>query len=170
MSFRIFVAGAPKFNYIKDKLPDGEVFEAVKVIKAFTSADPTLGGAAGAASDIILPDITDVYSNIATKEFAHLLNNAVCFLAMQPAADQGWIAVSATETHTFWADTVRFVKYTFTPGDNPGAEFLKKVAPALKDTSMDTWGVLLGMATALTKYNSYISSDQIPMVNIQLTK
>ena len=36
MSFRIFAAGVPKFNYIKDKLPDGEVFEAVKVIHAFT--------------------------------------------------------------------------------------------------------------------------------------
>ena len=170
MSFRIFVAGAPKFNYIKDKLPDGEVFEAVKVITAFTSADPSLAGAGGAASDIILPDITDVYSNIATKEFAHLLNNAVCYLAMQPAASDGWIAVSATEKNTVWADTVRFIKYTFSPGDNPGAEFIKKLAPALADTDMDNWGVLLAIATALTKYSNKIGPDQVPMVNIQLTK
>ena len=101
MSFRIFSAGVPSFNYIKDKLPDGEVFDAVKIIHAFTSADPTLSGARGAASDIILPDITDVMRNIAGMQFAHLLNNAVCYLAMQPTAKQGWISVSATEKKHF---------------------------------------------------------------------
>lgn len=170
MSFRIFSAGVPKFNYIKNTLPDGEVFEAVKIIHAFTTADPTLGGAAGASSDIILPDVTDVMKNIAGMEFAHLLNNAVCSLAMQPSTTNGWIAVSATETHTFWPDTMRFVKYTFSPGDNPGAEFMRKLAPALKDTSMDNFGVLLGLAMALTKYYNHIDADQTPMINIQLTK
>lgn len=170
MSFRIFSAGVPKFNYVKDKLPDGEVFDAVKIIHAFTTADPTLGGAAGAASDIILPDITDVMRNIAGMQFAHLLNNAVCYLAMQPTANQGWISVSATEKNTFWADTVRLAKYTFSPGDNPGAEFMKKVTPVLKDTSMDNFGVLFGLATALTKYYNSIDANQTPMINIQLTK
>ena len=170
MSFRIFSAGAPKFNYIKEKLSDGEVFDAVKVIHAFTTADPTLGGAAGIGSDIILPDITDVVKNMAGMEFAHLLNNAVCSLAMQPAASSGWISVAATETRTFWTDTVKFFKYTFSPGDDPGAEFMRKLAPALKDTSMDNFGVLLGIAMALTKYYNHIDSNQTPMINIQLTK
>lgn len=170
MSFRIFSAGVPNFNYIKEKLPDGEVFEAVKVIHAFTTANPTLGGGAGIASDIILPDITDVMKNIAGMHFAHHLNNAVCYLAMQPGAQQGWISVSATEKNTFWTDTMRVIKYTFSPGTNPGAEFMKKLAPALKDTSMDNFGVLFALATALSKYYQRIDSNQVPMINIQLTK
>jgi hypothetical protein len=170
MSFRIFAAGVPKFNYIKDKLPDGEVFEAVKVIHAFTTMDPSFAGAGGASSDIILPDITDVVKNIAGMQFAHLLNNAVCCLAMQPAAQSGWISVAATEKNTLWADTVRHVKYNFSPGVNPGAEFMKKVSPALKDTSMDNFGVLFGLASACTKYYNSIDDKQVPMLNIQLTK
>jgi len=170
MSFRIFAAGVPKFNYIKDKLPDGEVFEAVKVIHAFTSADPSFAGAGGVTSDIILPDITDVVKNIAGMQFAHLLNNAVCYLAMQPSASSGWISVAATEKNILWTDTVRHIKYNFTPGDNPGAEFMKKLSPALKDTNMDNFGVLYGIAMAVTKYYNIIGDQQVPMINIQLTK
>lgn len=170
MSFRIFSAGTPRFNYIKDKLPDGETFEAVKVIHAFTTANPTLAGAGGAASDIVLPDVTDVMKNIAGMEFAHLLNSAVCGLAMQPAAQSGWISVSATEKRVLWTDTVKFIKYNFSPGDNPGVEFMRKLTPALKDTSMDNFGVLYALATALTKYYYHIDSNQVPMINIQLTK
>ena len=88
----------------------------------------------GGAVDYVAPGITDLMLSLATKEMLHNISNAVCFLAMNSNTSDGWIYVNATEKNTLWADTVRSATYNFLPGNSPGAEFIRKIGPCLKDT------------------------------------
>ena len=107
---------------------------------------------------------------MATMEFLHTLNNAVCFLAMRSGASDGWISVSCSESHVLWPDTKSFARYNFSPGDDPGAEFIKTIGPGLKATSMDNWGVLAALSIVLSKYSNQIGEDARPMINIMLDR
>jgi hypothetical protein len=107
---------------------------------------------------------------VACYEFLHLLQTSVDLLAMCSSASEGWISVSSTNKHLLWVDTVRFAKYGFSPGTNPGAEFVKAITQSLKDTGLNTWGVLRGLTTVLTKFHSKIGDSTKPAINISLTK
>jgi hypothetical protein len=105
---------------------------------------------------------------LATREMLHNLSNAVCFLAMKNTSD-GWIYVNATEKNTLWADTCRSATYKFSPGDSPGAEFVKKIGPCLKDTDLDNFGVLQHLSIALSRYSNHIDDSATPKISISLT-
>jgi len=106
--------------------------------------------------------------SMATQEFLHLLNDSVCFLAMCSGASDGWISVAGSESHLLWPDTKSFARYNFSPGDDPGAEFIKTIAPGLKETSLNTWGVLAALSIVLSKFSSAIGDDATPIINIFL--
>ena len=71
----------------------------------------------------------------------------------------GWISLSCSESHVLWPDTKSFARYNFSPGDDPGAEFMKAIGPGLKATSMDNWGVLAALSIVLAKYSNQIGED-----------
>lgn len=171
MSFRIFAAGSRKFNFIQDNCIDGDDVSMLELANKLASLEPTKMGAITTGADTALPSkgIIDLMQTMATIEFLHLLSSTVTFLAMCTGAD-GWIGVSARETSYVWPDTVATTKYRFYPGDNPGKEFIKKIAPVLKKTSMDNWGTIRMLAIVLAKYANHIDESARPIINIQLTK
>jgi hypothetical protein len=171
MSFRIFASGTNDFHFSKDDCIDDSDLDMVDLLGKLQSMEPTWMGAGATAVDIAQPSagIIDLMKTMATMEFLHLLSNAVCFLAMKGGAANGWIFVAARETHLLWPDTGGNGKYRFYPGDSPGAEFMKKVGPALKEADMATWGVLRMLALVLARFDNHISGSATPMINIQLT-
>ncbi len=174
MSFEISASGTNNFYLKKKGCEDGSTFNLIKVIAIMTSLDLTSTGrtaisGTGGAIDYFGKGITDLMIAHATREMLHNLSNAVCFLAMNPNSGDGWIYIDATETHTFWEDTRRLAKYNFSPGDSPGAEFIKTIGRALKDTGLDNFGVLQQLAFALSRFENKIDDSMIPQINIALT-
>jgi|SRR5258707_10127224 len=170
MSFNVFAAGTDHFHYQKDGFIDGDTFTPLKVVAALRTMEPTKLGAADAYIGYKTPGITDLIETMATIEFLHMLDNAVCFLAMCSEASDGWISVSTTKSHVLWPDTKGFAKYSFSPGDSPGAEFIQTIGKSLKDTDMDNWGVLAALSIVLSKFSDHIGEDARPMINISLDK
>ena len=172
MSFRIFAAGSDNFHYEKDGNIDKDTFETIKVLAILQSMEPTKAGAGQAAAEYVLPSagITDLMEAMAAREFLHNLGNAVSFLAMCSGASDGWISVSARKSHILWPDTMGIARYNFSPGDDPGSEFIRLIAPPLKTTDMNNWGVLLVLSNVLAKFSQHIGESATPMINIQLSK
>jgi hypothetical protein len=75
---------------------------------------------------------------------------------MNSQASNGWISVAARESHLLWPDTGAYAEYKFYPGDSPGAEFIKKIGPALKEANLATWGVLRMLALVIAKFENHI--------------
>lgn len=170
MGFSIFASGTDNFHFSKDDCIDDSDIDMVDLISKFQGMEPTWMGAGATAVDIVQPSagIIDLMQTMATMEFLHLLSNAVCFLAMKQRASTGWIFVAARETHVLWPDTGGNAKYKFYPGDSPGTEFVKKIAPALKEADMANWGVLRMLALVLAKFDNHIADSARPMINIEL--
>ncbi len=170
MGFSIFASGTNKFHYSKDDCIDSGDIDMVDLISKFQGMEPTWMGAGEVAVDIAQPSagIIDLMQSMATTEFMHLLSNAVCFLAMKQGASNGSIFVAAREEHLLWPDTGANAKYKFQPGDSPGTEFIKKIAPALKEADMANWDVLRMLALVLAKFDNHISDSATPMINIEL--
>jgi hypothetical protein len=174
MSFDIFAAGTDNFHYKRNGCEDGSTFEAMKIITILQSLDVSSMAhlaitGTGGVIDYKAPGITDLLIAHAEREMLHNLSNAVCFLAMNPNSSDGWIYVNATETHTFWADTARAAKYSFSPGDSPGAEFVSSIVNCLKDTDLTNFGVLQHMAVVLTRFSQHIDETMPPKISITLT-
>ncbi len=171
MSFRIFASGSPDFHFEKPDCLDDSAFDTIDLLAKLQTMEPTWMGAGATAIDIAQPSagIVDLMKTMATMEFLHNLSNAVCFLAMCSGSANGWISVSAVQTHLMWPDTGDCKTYRFDPGDSPGSEFIKKIAPALKKADMANWGVLRMMGLVLAKYSSKIGENATPIINIQLT-
>ena len=172
MGFDIFATGASNFHYKRNGCEDGSTFEFIKVVTILQGLDVTSTGkgaisATGGAIDYVALGITDLMISLATTEMLHNLSNAVCFLAMN--SSDGWIYVHATETNTFWEDTVRFSKYRFLPGDSPGAEFISTIGRSLKDTGLDNFGVLQHLSIVLSRFSNHIEDSMSPKINITLT-
>jgi hypothetical protein len=170
VSFNVFASGSGNFHYQKDNFIDGGDFVPIKVVSALMTMEPSASGAVSTYIGYKQPGITDLMETMATMEFLHTLNDAVCFLVMCSGASDGWISVSCSESHLLWPDTKSFAKYGFSPGDDPGAEFIKVIAPGLKQTSMDNWGVLAALSIVLAKYWNQIGEDARPMLNIMLDR
>lgn len=174
MSFDIFAAGTDKFHYERNGCEDGSTFEFIKVVTILQGLDvSSIGKGAisgtGGAIDYAAPGITDVMIALATQEMLHNLSNAVCFLAMNSNSSDGWIYVHATETNTFWVDTVRSGTYRFSPGDSPGAEFVSAIGRCLKDTGLDNFGVLQLLSIVLSRFSNHIDDSMTPKISISLT-
>jgi hypothetical protein len=172
MGFRIFAAGTDDFHYENPNFVDKSDFDMVQTIAKLQGLDGTAMGVVATGVDFVQPSagITDLMDTIATTEFLHNLSNAACFLAMCSGAAEGWISVSARETHYLWPDTAGFARYRFSPGESPGSEFLTRVGPVLRNTGMANWGVLLALGNVLGSYSNRIGLSGTPMINIQLTK
>lgn len=170
MGFNIFAAGNKNFQYTRDNCLDDSSFKPIELLGKLQSMEPTKVGAVTTGIDVALPSagVIDGMKAIATMQFLHLLNTTVSMLAMHPKARDGWIFVSARESHMLWPDTGGNGEYRFKPGNSPGHEFMKKIGPALKEADMANWGVLRELVLCLSKYERHVGSS-IPCINIQLS-
>ena len=166
-----FRFGLAQFRLQRDNNIDGDDFTAATVLSAFQTTAPNAPSVAADAIVAALPSagVADGVAAIARIEFVHLIDLAVSSLAMK-ASDGAWLFVSCRKTHVLWPDTMASAKYTFDPGDSPGAEFFRAIRPALAATDFDTWGTLGALAQVLGRYDNYLDGDTNPRLNIQLTR
>lgn len=171
MSFRIFASGSDNFHFTRDNCIDQDDIDMVDLISKFQGMEPTWMGALQTGVDVVQPSagVIDLMTTMATMEFLHNLSNVVSFLAMKPRASEGWIFVAARESHIMWPDTGGNGKYEFSPGVNPGTEFIKAIGPALKAADMANWGVLRMLAITLARFESHVSDSTRPIINFQLS-
>ena len=170
MSFRIFAAGSDHFHYETSNNYDGSEFDAALVISKLMTASPDAVGALGAGVDIYGPSVSivDAANALARIEMIHLLNTTVSSIAMRPT-DGGSLFVSCRTTHALWPDTLAAGNYTFSPGDSPGYEFFRTIKPALVETDLDTWGVLLALVRVMAKFDEKLGDSTTPRLLVQIT-
>lgn len=173
MGFDVFASGSGGFHYKKDGFIDGDDFDTLKILGEALSTEPTkLGVVDAARGHYLSKDMSDLASVLAKREFLHALTDTVDLLAVRGGSGDAFIALTAKQTHALWADTLRFAKYAFDPGDSPGAEFIKAIAKNLDDTDLKTWGVLMALTIVLSKFLDHLNScdASVPtMINIFLT-
>jgi hypothetical protein len=174
MGFDIFAAGTGTFHYSRKGCEDGSGFELIKMVSALQSLDAksinhfNISGK-GAEIDIAAPGIADLEISLAKIEMLHNLSNAVCLLAMNPNASEGWIALNATEINWFSPNKARGATYTFSTDGSPAADLISAIGPCLTDTNMTNFGVLMQLSVALTKYVNAIDDSTAPKISISLT-
>jgi len=167
MGFDVFASGEG-FHYQKNGFFDGDDFTPIKVINELMTMDVSKAGVITAGIGLVQPDRTDLSESLATREFLHMLNDSVSFLAMCAGSANGRIMVSSSQPHMVWPTTKSFAIYNFQPGDDPGAEFIRMIAPGLKDTGMNTYGVLAALTIVLSKFWDHIGTGGTPRINISL--
>jgi hypothetical protein len=178
MGFSMFAVGNDAFRYDRDNIIDGDDFDSIKILAVLQSIEPVKDYHApinmsfvGAATEHFQPsaDMIDLAGGIAVMEFLHMLKNSLDLLAMCDS-ENGFIALSAKQTHTFWADDVRFVKFYFCNSADPGTDFVRTIKSALTDTGMNNWGVLRALAGVLNSFYEHIGQSGTPKICIYLTK
>ena len=174
MGFDIFAAGTNNFHYKKDGCEDGSTLELMKIISALQSIDAKSLEhfnitSTGANIDIEAPGITDLMISLAQREMLHNISNAVCLLAMNPNASDGWIYVNATQVNLILPNKMGAAKYGFSPGDSPAAEFVSTIKHCLIETDMTNFGVLMQLSSVLTRFVNNIDDSITPKISITLT-
>ncbi len=171
MSFDVFASGSG-FHYQHDKFFDGDGFDTLQILSDALSMEPTKLGAVDAArSHFLSVDMTNAAPLLAKREYVHALTETVDLLALRAGSADAFIAVTAKQSRALWADTIRFARYGFNPGDSPGAEFIRAIDKSLGDTGLKTWGVLMALTIVLSKFLDYLNSRDasLPaMINISL--
>jgi len=190
MSFRTFAAGRPSFHYHRDDNVEGDEFNALKLLATLASLGPgrkemipgsalwtagtALGSRAISAGGSLLPsaDTADGAMALASREFLEMLVNTVSLLAISPGAGgDAKIAVTSRNHHPLWPTTVGFAMYNFVPGDDPGTEFVRAIAPSLEKTGLHRWGVLRSLVLVLSEYSNKIAgTNTTPFISIELDK
>jgi hypothetical protein len=174
MGFDIFAAGVNNFQYKRDGCEDGSTFEVMKVITCLQSLDVQSFAHAGitgtgAVIDYAAPGITDLMISLATTEMLHNLSNAVCLLAMNPNASDGWIKVNAFQVNLILPNKSCGASYRFSPGDSPAAEFVSAIKNCLILTDLTNFGVLQHLSVILTRFEQHIDDTMTPKISITLT-
>ncbi|MGP0019938.1 MAG: hypothetical protein ACLPHP_15310 [Candidatus Sulfotelmatobacter sp.] len=173
MSFDVFASGSGGFHYQRDRVVDGDDFDALKIASELQAMDPTKLGAADAVRGHFLSkDMTDAISAIAQREFLYSLNEQVDLLSIRGGAADRVITVTAKQKHAVWPDTIRYAEYAFNPGNSPGTEFVRVIAQSLDDTGLKTWGVLMALTIVLSKFSEHLDScdaSVLTKINIFLT-
>jgi hypothetical protein len=176
MSFNIFVSGNagtyenPRmFNYKKKDQPDDDSFDLMIITsKLMSMVDPKT--AAMVVADIPMPNVYEAVQGIGRMVSLKDLNDSLTFLTMHAGA-YGSIMVSCEEENLLWTNTVKLAIYNLSPKvRNPGADFITRIAPVLKETGLDTYGVLQEMSQAIYKYQKQVSKSLGVRLNIYLTK
>ena len=171
MSFRIYAAGTRGFRYSRDGCPDEDIFQAAAVISAINSSGPSVGGVIDGIRDYQGgSDVLDQTRSLGRAAFAYLLQSAVDSLALCPGAAQGWISVYSVNTHIFWPDTNHHMTFRFDSSDSPGADFVRSIVPGLVTTDFNNYGTFRAMALAVSRYNTHIGMEGVPILRLELSR
>lgn len=168
MSFKINANGTKGFHYARAENPDENLFTAADIISAMGSVSgPNLKGLDGGVADYFSPSIDgttrDAISSYAKLGFTYALTTAVNRLAAFRFAARGSIGVSVTRSKLL-GDKMEFARYTFTPGIQPGLEFVRTIAPTLETTGLNHYGSLRALTDILNKYYAFLDDEKDPPV------
>ncbi|MEP6849920.1 MAG: hypothetical protein ABI999_13770 [Acidobacteriota bacterium] len=173
MSFKINANGTKGFHYARAENPDENLFITADIISAMGSVSgPNLKGLGGGGADYVLPSIDgttrDAISSYAKLGFTYALTTAVNRLAAFRSAAQGSIAVSATQSKLL-GDKMGFARYAFSPGIQPGLEFVQIIAPTLETTGLNHYGSLRALTDILNKYYDFLDDEKDrPVILIEI--
>ncbi|HRH42128.1 MAG TPA: hypothetical protein PKY82_10820 [Pyrinomonadaceae bacterium] len=178
MSFSIWASGVANgkpFHYYREDCIDGDDFIIANLINDLQNMSPSSIGLAQAAVEKVIPNFYsggDSYAmgTLVFLELLGVLKNQIDSLAMCDNAANGRISVFTKQKHTFWADDLGNGTYYFSPGNDPGTEFVKAIGACLEKTDMNNWGVLRAMIIVLTLYSDAVGQSGKPMLTIQLEK
>ena len=170
MSFKVFAFGAPNFHYLKQECLDESDLDTIKFLYDLSSFSPPYKGAAiQYVGDNIIPQkgVADIAANIGYMELSHLLCECIDFLAIQ--ADQAsCISVYTQNPHFLWTTTNSYGEYRFSPGDNPGLEFIKAIYKGIKNNDMLSLGVIKQIIAVIASYGDYCQNLNEKSNNIRL--
>jgi hypothetical protein len=178
MGFNIFVSGLTgntegggrgHFHYSKDNCLDRGDFDPPAILSMVPSSPDASGVAekiAGSPESHLTDGVINGMSKIAEIELAHMVRTGVDLLAMHGSG--GEISVYCVQKSWYWADTNSYVSFKFSSSNDPGRDFLKKIAPGLVKTELNNFGVLAQIAIVLSKYDSALPGSASPHLNISL--
>ena len=188
MSFNISARGIGQigrdkkfFQYDMPDCIDGDEFEAIQIIHDASKIKPSLDGLKDAAKDEIknrikdklfpTPSIIEMAEKLGETVLVEALKTQVTLLAMHDIYSrntQAYIFLTARESRIL-ADGYENVRYVFNRHE-PGLQFIKTVAPALEETNLNNYGVLVQLIRVLVNYDEMISRDQTPQIMIEIWK
>lgn len=176
MSFKIMASGSENFHYREHEIVEQGDFELISAINDMGSTKPAKEEMIKAAIGKILPSAPspplaiEAVGVLGMTVYALLLAQMMDLLAGRGADDKS-VSVGTREANKLWADTVGFSKYSFTPGIEPGVEFLRAIYPILEKTSLNNWSVLMMLSIILGKYDDHlVESGGTPNILIQINK
>ena len=183
MSFNIFVSGTTgnregggrgHFHYSKDDCLDGDDFEPPALLSLLPGSPDAAGVAKKIAEEVAGTPASHLGSatvggmtKIAEMQTAHLVRTTVDLLAMHGSG--GEISVYCLQESWYWANSSSFVAFKIGSSSDPGRDFLRKIGPGLVKTELNSFGVLLQIAIALSKYDQALPGSASPLVSIELT-
>ncbi len=193
MSFNISARGVGHigrdkkfFQYDQRECIDGDDFETMQLVADISKIKPTIEGIKDAVKDKIkdeakdklkekffpTPSIIDATSALGRMILIRTLVTQIAFLAMHSIYSrkhEAYIFITARKSNLLFPDDYEVAKYIFDRHD-PGTEFIKKIAPALKKTDMNNYGVLREFISVFKNYDEMISRNQTPQLMIEVWK
>lgn len=174
MSFDIHASRTSGFRHKDSNCADGDVFEAHNIMSALWTMGSSLVGVGEGIAEYALPNEGEgIQNSLATIALAKL-HDALQMLSGCPNNLLEKITVTAVQTHRFWPDTSEHAEYAFPSVDNPGAEFMETIRPALEATDLQNYGVLMKLANVLALYAAKVGApapqaEVLIFLNITLT-
>lgn len=142
------------YHYSKKNCLDKDDFDPPAVLSAIPDS-PDLAGVAtkavGSPESHIGGATVKAAMQVAEIIFARQIVQEVNWLATR--GESGTISVYCHQKKWYWADVNSFVICHFF-GANPGKEFLKSIAPGLKKTELNNFGVLAQIAIVVSDYHN----------------
>ena len=166
MGFNVFASGVGKFHYSKDNCIDLIDFDPPTLL-ALVPSSPSWGGVAktllGTPESQLQSATVKAWSKMGEIVFVHNITDGIELLSM---SGSGKITLRCDEENLLLPNTSGFVIFDFAASSNPGSDFIKAIAPVLKKTGLNNFGVLLQISIVLSKFQSSLPSSTPPYLNI----
>ena len=156
MSFKILANGYPDYQ---DALPksheEAEDLDKAVFLESIMSMEPNMMAVLKGTAEAAVPSLSliDLVKTYAYNELSHLLCEPIDEIG--GLGGDKVIHVSSSTNNSLWPNTLSYARYDFDPGDCPGAEFIRKIFPGLKNTGFATSGVILQIIRVIIDYKSY---------------
>ncbi|MCU0910715.1 MAG: hypothetical protein MUE98_05025 [Rhodobacteraceae bacterium] len=161
MSFRIYASGTGGFQYDRNGVDFGDVYEFADGLSRMYSVTGGAssffrGEATSAVHDRVVGSTALQRALSAMGELvgANLLREMVTLLAVYRTPTT--IGVHARRESLTWADATGFGEVTLRSDERePAVAFFRAVSPALLAAEMNTFGVLAAMARVMSDFTSH---------------
>lgn len=143
MTIRVFASGTPGFQYLRDEVTIGDIYDASDVAKLMATP---LQALEDTLKDQAVDQITVDPMRIALEGYgqitgAHILEIGIAAALLKMSPIQVFVAVR--QEHTLWPTTSHNVLMRMSTDSGCGARALfRRLSPALEDTDMDGYGAL----------------------------
>lgn len=191
MSFNISARGVgysrKSFFYEMSDCIDGDDFEAIQAASDISKLKPSLDGVKDAVKDkakgelknrikdkfFPTPTIIDMVAGMGSMVLIELLINQVDLLAAKHNINnrrrKPYIFLTARKSRLLFPDLYGIADYAFST-QQPGLQFIRKLMPALKESKMNNFGVLIQISRVLLNYEEMLLTSNPPQIMIEVWK